>query len=127
MAQATPSNAGGDQTLLFCIGAQKAGTTWLQSQLTALDRTFFAEPKELHYRDCIRSPYLEKYRYRAKARLHVPTDTASLRYRLSALWRSDLKRRINLADRYNAIYRAGPYDHTAYLSYVGLGKTGATA
>jgi len=43
--------------LLFCIGAQKAGTTWLHNQLRKSD-AFHATLKEFHYWDTVRAPYI---------------------------------------------------------------------
>ena len=43
--------------LLYGIGAQKAGTTWLFKQLERHPKVFLAQPKELHYWDCIRAPF----------------------------------------------------------------------
>lgn len=45
-------------TLLYCIGAQKAGTTWLHAQLQKRDEVYFAR-KEFHYWDVVRSPFIE--------------------------------------------------------------------
>ena len=118
-------DTGDQQTFMFCIGAQKAGTTWLQSQLENQKDVFLARPKELHYWDCIRSPYFEQFKLRARKRLHVPAEGDPLRYRMSKFWRPDLKKRIALADCYAAIYTSAPYDHTAYLSYAGVGRKGA--
>jgi len=43
--------------LLFCIGAQKAGTTWLHRQLLKSD-TFHATVKEFRYWNTVRAPYV---------------------------------------------------------------------
>ena len=44
--------------MLYCIGAQKGGTTWLHAQLQKHRRVHFAR-KEFHYWDAVRSPFLE--------------------------------------------------------------------
>ncbi len=40
-----------DARMFFCIGAQKAGTTWLHDYLSASDQVHFSPNKELHYFD----------------------------------------------------------------------------
>jgi len=40
-----------DATMFFCIGAQKAGTTWLYDYLSRSDEVHFSRNKELHYFD----------------------------------------------------------------------------
>lgn len=120
----TDENISG-QVLLFGIGAQKAGTTWLQNQLQSQDGVFLAKPKELHYWDCIRAPYFEQFRLQARKRLVVPGPGDRWRYRLSKYWRRALRARIELADRYEAIYRSAPDSHAAYLDYMGVGQKGS--
>jgi hypothetical protein len=46
------------ETLLYCIGTQKAGTTWLHGELQKQGRIHFAR-KEFHYWDVKRSPFLD--------------------------------------------------------------------
>lgn len=116
---------GAQQVLMYGIGAQKAGTSWLQSALEGRDGVFLQKPKELHYWDCIRAPYLRDFKLRAQERLRVPGPGAPLRHRLSRFWRADLRQRIALAERYAAIYRSAPHDHAPYLSYLGAGRSDA--
>jgi len=40
-----------DATMFFCIGAQKAGTSWLHDYLSRSDEVHFSRNKELHYFD----------------------------------------------------------------------------
>ncbi|WP_254892564.1 sulfotransferase [Roseovarius sp. A-2] len=40
-----------DATMFFCIGAQKAGTTWLYDYLSRSEEVHFSRNKELHYFD----------------------------------------------------------------------------
>ena len=53
-----PAPLRGVDTMLYCIGAQKGGTTWLHAQLQKHRRVHFAR-KEFHYWDAVRSPFLE--------------------------------------------------------------------
>ena len=112
-----------DSILLFGLGAQKAGTTWLQSQIERHPGTFFARPKELHYWDAVRAPFLELYIHRTEARLHLPGPGAGLRARLSHIWNPDARRLREAAARYRSIYHRQPYDHRPYLDYVGAGRS----
>ena len=48
----------GVETVLYCIGAQKAGTTWLHGEWVKHDRMHFAR-KEFHYWDVVRAPFVE--------------------------------------------------------------------
>jgi hypothetical protein len=109
--------------LLFGIGAQKAGTTWLQSQIERHPGTFFARPKELHYWDCVRAPYLREFPLRTGPRLHLPGPGAPLRARLSWIWNRKARALRGTAARYRAIYHDRPYDHGPYLDYAGAGRT----
>lgn len=77
------SRDGAQQVLMYGIGAQKAGTSWLQSTLENRDGVFLQKPKELHYWDTIRAPYLRHFRLKAQERLRVPDPEAPLRRRLS--------------------------------------------
>jgi hypothetical protein len=43
--------------LVYCVGAQKAGTTWLHAQLVARPNVF-ARVKEVHYWDVRNPPYI---------------------------------------------------------------------
>lgn len=42
-----------EQTLLFCVGAAKSGTSWLQTYLRGHDECYFRNLKELHYFDTL--------------------------------------------------------------------------
>ena len=46
--------------LFFCVGAAKAGTSWLYSQLAAHPECHFRAIKELHYFDAIDGEALER-------------------------------------------------------------------
>ena len=104
--------------LLFGIGAQKAATTWLFAQVEAQPGTYLARPKELHYWDCVRPPFLEQFRYNVGARMGAPGEDASLRYRLSSLLRPQLRRNMAAAQAYRNIFKGGPFDHSRYLAYL---------
>jgi hypothetical protein len=54
--------------VLYGIGAQKAATTWLYTQLKSHEEVHLPSPKELHYWDTIRSPLSKQFRIMANAR-----------------------------------------------------------
>lgn len=109
------------QRVLYGIGAQKAGTTWLQAQLARREGTWFSPPKELHYWDCVRPPYLAQYALDAVRRAD-PARATDLKGRLKARFDAGAQARAAQAARYRAIYDAAPGDHRAYLAYLGLGS-----
>lgn len=108
------------QTLVFGIGAQKAGTTWLHNQLARLDGAHLPRPKELHYWDCVRAPYLEKFRFRARERAN-PGGSDAVLHRLRERLRPELAARRRAAEAYAAIYEARFDDHRPYLGYLKSG------
>lgn len=59
-----------DQTILYGIGAQKAGTTWLFNQLAKHTQVHLPMPKELHYWDTIRGPANPIFLVRADIRFN---------------------------------------------------------
>ena len=46
--------------VLFCIGAAKAGTSWLHTQLSAHPECHFRAIKELHYFDALDTGRLDR-------------------------------------------------------------------
>ncbi len=97
-------------TLLFCLGATKAGTTWLYEHLAAHPECHLRRIKELHYFTAVESGAL------ARAARAGAADLAKPGKRMS-----DRKRR-DLAD-WLEVLRRGAEDIPAYLGYLcgGLG------
>lgn len=101
----------GQPTLLFCVGATKAGTTWLYRHLATHPDCRVRAIKELHYFDTVESgAWTRRLKlYRAlKAKLGAGQHTAALRDVRD--WIDVLKRRTE--------------DIPAYLSYVTGGAEG---
>jgi Sulfotransferase family len=101
----------GQPTLLFCVGATKAGTTWLYRHLAAHPDCQVRAIKELHYFDTVESEsWTRRLRlHRAwKARLDARQQSAA--FRDVRDWIDVLKRRAE--------------DLPAYVSYVTGGADG---
>jgi len=56
--------------LAYCIGAQKAGTTWLYETLRTSNEIHFSRNKELHYFDVISGKAEQVFRLRIRVRTH---------------------------------------------------------
>ncbi len=98
--------------LFFCVGAAKAGTSWLHAQMAAHPECHFRALKELHYFDAIDGGRLDKERARHAAEHerviawagNEPTDRQAALMRDRAEWLDVLAR--------------GHEDREAYLTYL---------
>lgn len=103
-------------TLLFCVGAAKAGTSWLHRQLRAHPDCHLRTIKELHYFDTLESGgfdrQIEIHRQRvlAVADAAVRPEVAARRRRDAAEWLGVLQKR--------------QHDPEAYLGYLMHGLRG---
>lgn len=111
-----PENAG----MVFCIGAQKSGTTWLFHALSQSKDIHFSPNKELHYFDVM----ADKAQQVLDLRI---TAAATLAGRLAAKPgpqnSATLKQLAELTSLLS-IYTGARNDHQAYLSYLLNGYTG---
>jgi hypothetical protein len=110
--------------LLYGIGAQKAATTWLFEQLDKAPGVDLPRPKELHYWDCVRAPFMTEFRYNMSKRFAIPDTMDGLRFRIAAKWKPALRARVAQAVRYRSIFHDRPEDHGPYLDYLGLARPG---
>lgn len=108
------------QTLIFCIGATKAGTSWLWDYLYGHDETWFPAVKELHYFDALEmgsGPFFRK----------------ELENRLAGLEERRAKGTIKpfgeqvLADgkRWLELFDGRARNDAGYLDFLGLGRVAA--
>lgn len=107
--------------LFFCVGAAKAGTSWLHKQLAAHPECHFRAIKELHYFDAI-----EKGRLGAELKKHRDQQKAmldQLAYLAKPVGQVKSKR---LADRaaWMDVLEKGE-DTNAYLDYLKANSEGA--
>ncbi len=107
---AFPSTA----TMVFCIGAQKAGTTWLYDALRRSEQVHFSRNKELHYFDVIAGKAQQVFDMRVQA-----TEILAKRLipQLGKHNRVNLAQLRDLTDLLD-IYTGEPGDHSAYLQYL---------
>ena len=103
--------------LFFCVGAAKAGTSWLHRQLSDHPECHFRAIKELHYFDALENGRLDRQI------VHHQAQQAALKDRLAARdgpASEDQMRR--LADRaeWLEVLRRGD-NEDAYLDYVRRG------
>lgn len=110
------------ERILFGIGAQKAGTTWLADQIAASPDVYMPI-KERHYWDVIRAPYIQWDRpKRVEPEGIVDRELASLHVLRARLKHGRLGERRETARR--ARFR-GPYgDHRTYLATLAIGNPG---
>jgi len=102
--------------LLFCIGAQKAGTTWLYTQLCKSD-AFHATLKEFHYWDTVRPPFIK---WDSMGR-----DYVMLRFRrlIPMIWmlRSLSLQRYKKETMRQKMWLSDPLDSSSYVDLLTLG------
>jgi hypothetical protein len=109
-----------DATLFFCVGATKAGTSWLHNQLQGHPECHLKTIKELHYFG-LTGP--EQFAAALKAaEAHVVTASAKVRNK-DAAKRAYAEARVRDLTDWCEVLRAGPGAHDRYLAYLrgGLG------
>lgn len=105
--------------LLYGIGSQRCGTTWLQRQLLDTGQVHFSV-KEHHYWNSVRSPYVSLYG------LPIGMGVSLMRRRHVRWqkWSRYLGRRIHLMmTRWSALL-SGPLDHSYYAKSLVAGRKG---
>ena len=112
------------QTLLFCLGAAKAGTGWLQEYLRGHNACYLRNLKELHYFDVLDGggnawhiKKLEERLTQSRKRLENHPDKENNTW-LPVLI-ADLEAWLELFDGHTA-------DDAGYLAYLGMGREDAT-
>ncbi|MCI2393022.1 sulfotransferase [Aliiroseovarius sediminis] len=98
-----------NQTFIFCLGATKAGTSWLFDYLSGHRQCHLPAMKELHYFDALEQGTGGYYRKQAQARL----DAA--RKDQSSAWQ---KRLMADLERWLSVFDGETRDDAAYLRYL---------
>jgi len=111
------------QTLIFCVGAAKSGTSWLHDYLYDHDEVYLHRLKELHYFDVLDNGGSTWHRRQQEARL------GDVRKRLAGLERPEENKVLptlitDIEDWLEIFDGETPVDQ-AYLDYVGIGRSGA--
>lgn len=110
-----------DATMFFCIGAQKAGTTWLYDYLSRSDEVHFSPNKELHYFDGIagRAELSLQIRVDIVRRMAEKLDVSTGRINRATL--RQLRQTANLLNIYTG-EPVGRGRHNPYLNYLLAGR-----
>lgn len=109
------------KSLLFAIGAQKAGTTWLYRNLLDSHSVHFKE-NETHYWDVVRQPFSDWDR-QGRGTLSVKQKLMAHSFRLSGITSAAIAEYVRRC-RYRGMFSDDPYDHGAYLAYLSTGYDG---
>ncbi|MDE9449358.1 sulfotransferase [Aliiroseovarius sp. Z3] len=104
------------QTFIFCLGATKAGTSWLFDYLSNHRECHLPAMKELHYFDALEHDTGAFYRKEAQARLEAARTAAPTPWQ---------KRLIADLERWLAVFDGKTRDDAAYLRYVREGGEAA--
>jgi hypothetical protein len=112
-----------DATMFFCIGAQKAGTTWLHDYLSRSEEVHFSRNKELHYFDVRAGRGGMALRVRVNA-MHVLTDKLDTNnIRLNKVVVDQIRDAADLLSIYTGQFQ-GEGRHDPYLVYLAQGWNG---
>ncbi len=111
------------QTLIYCVGAAKAGTSWLFDALYAHPECFFPTTKELHYWDGLQGGHGGVFRDQLPGRI---ADIRA-RYEVTTAEAQRAYQEANMADiqRWYDQFDGKTRDDAAYLDYVGIGRVEA--
>ncbi len=112
-----------NQTLIFCVGAAKAGTSWLFDTLYHHAQCYFPAVKELHYWDALQGNSGDFFRKRELGRLEwlasrraQETDADVIAYQERSM--ADIQTWLDVFDGKTP-------NHNAYLDFLGRGREGA--
>ncbi|WP_114966782.1 sulfotransferase [Alkalilacustris brevis] len=107
-------------TLMFGLGATRAGTSWLNRYLTDHPECHLREVKEAHYFDTLeRGSHDWRIRQLLTRRAEL---AARLRDAGAAAQRARLERNIAAHDALIALFERRQADHAAYLAYLENGR-----
>ena len=107
--------------LMFCVGATKAGTSWLHRYISDHPECWMQPIKELHYFDAIdRNDWAYQRRVIEGRRAGLQADLAGA----AGPWADELRRQITLMDRWLAVLAREREDAAAYLDYLTDGADG---
>lgn len=113
------------ERIVYGIGAQKAGTTWLYDQLRAHPEVHMCGRKEVHYWDSHFFPHLPYYREKSGGELsRIRTKSLAKNIALGRI--GEWRRKHRQAQRYHAMFHEADPGHAAYQAYVMEGWKGET-
>lgn len=114
-----------DQTILYGIGAQKGGTTWLFEQLSKHGQVHLPLPKELHYWDTVRGPLNAAFHIRADMRANDIKRLKGIPAAMKARKDAGEKARQIYTQDHAALLKGDLFDAQPYLNYLAKGANGA--
>ena len=101
----------------YCVGAQKAGTTWLYRALSRHPEVHLSRIKEVHYWDAIHHPH-RRYHVEQAERMVDALERGSAAARLVRRLRPGLSRYAADGRRYRRMFQSAGGDHRSYQSYL---------
>lgn len=105
------------ERVIYGIGAQKAGTTWLYEQMKSHPQVHMGDLKEVHYWDTIHFPHLPYYRPKAENEIRRLRRMTFLLRTLRYGPRGQ-HRRLLQAERYWKALSGGPQSDEAYQAFL---------
>jgi len=105
-------------TLLMCVGATKAGTTWLYDYLRKHPDCHLQPIKEIHYFDTRSGSSLKFYQEHAKKRLSELSDRYN---KAGILKKRRFGQQVKSAKAWCDLLATQGEDHAKYMSYLNLG------
>lgn len=108
---------GAAERVFYCIGAQKAGTTWLYATLKDHPEVHLSRIKEVHYWDTVFHPHLPYYAAKAE-RAVAEAEGAPLPLRAARALVPSRARAVADARRYRRMFREPDARHGPYQSYL---------
>lgn len=113
-------------TLLFCVGATKAGTTWLYRYLHDHPACAMPAMKEAHYWDTFDADRCEKQLAAFRVRLHEMQDAQAAALAEGRGWQvENMDRRIKDMQALIAVLAGDRADDTAYVAWLLHGRDAA--
>ncbi len=104
-------------TVLFCVGATKAGTSWLYRHLSQHPDCHLRSIKELHYFDMIEQGTQRRFRTRLRERIALLKSAIA-----EGDARPTLQRQLRDALDWKTVIIGGGADHAPYLGYMSAGR-----
>ncbi|MEM9349686.1 MAG: sulfotransferase [Pseudomonadota bacterium] len=111
-----------EQTILFGIGAQKAGTSWLHHQLSQHPEIHFSL-KEVHYWDTVRGPQPAPFRIRSDLEAEALKRRFRLRQSLG-LMSEGQRRKVAVKTSWAKLLRPIEQDSDHYKEFLAAGSEG---
>ena len=106
--------------MLYCVGAQRAGTSWLDAMFRGHPELHAPILKEVHYWDAIRPPHARWYRRKAAAGARLVPRRLDVRSGCAAITLRGAGQRprgsSGCSRRGSALYEAPSPDHASYAA-----------